>query len=301
VDFDRSVRIAAFNWLSEQIKNFSDDVLHRSLLASGFEYNGKRVPLVAPQGIFKPKILDYPLTITSVPTSDYNDVINSENSILYKYRGKDYSHRDNVGLRMVMEKRLPLIYLIGMVPGKYFVTWPVYIIADNPMNLTFTALIDQKSIDMTSNDDNMIVSEGLEARQRYQTAIVKKRLHQSSFREKVIHAYKSQCTICKIKYRELLDAAHIIPDKEPDSRPIIKNGLSLCKIHHAAYDRNILGISPDYLIKIRADLLEEIDGPMLQYGFKELHNNNIILPGNNLDWPDKDLLDSRFNQFKNAI
>ena len=38
------------------------------------------------------------------------------------------------------------------------------------------------------------------------------------------------------------------------------NVLSLCKIHHAAYDKNILGISPDYQVKVRIDILDEVDG-----------------------------------------
>ena len=53
-DIDQRVRIAAFNWLDEQV-SIHGDVLPRSILAQGFEFEGQRVPLVAPQGIFKPK------------------------------------------------------------------------------------------------------------------------------------------------------------------------------------------------------------------------------------------------------
>jgi hypothetical protein len=34
------------------------------------------------------------------------------------------------------------------------------------------------------------------------------------------------------------------------------NGLSLCKIHHAAFDRGIIGIRPNYVIEIRKALRE---------------------------------------------
>ena len=44
----------------------------------------------------------------------------------------------------------------------------------------------------------------------------------------------------------------------------MRNGLALCKIHHAAYDSRILGVSPDLVVQIRADILDETDGPLLE-------------------------------------
>ncbi|MGI8867651.1 MAG: HNH endonuclease [Mycobacteriales bacterium] len=52
-------------------------------------------------------------------------------------------------------------------------------------------------------------------------------------------AYETRCAVCRIGHRELLDAAHILPDTHPRGEPVVPNGLALCKIHHAAYDRNI--------------------------------------------------------------
>jgi len=76
----------------------------------------------------------------------------------------------------------------------------------------------------------------------------------------------------------LLDAAHIIPDNLPESKPTIDNGISLCKLHHAAYDSFILGVTPDYIIHVRRDVLEEEDGPVLQHGLQGLHKSMLILP-----------------------
>jgi len=39
----------------------------RPSLRAGFVYEGRRVPLTGPQGIFKPAVLELPLSITSVP------------------------------------------------------------------------------------------------------------------------------------------------------------------------------------------------------------------------------------------
>ncbi len=74
----------------------------------------------------------------------------------------------------------------------------------------------------------------------------------------------SQRTLCRLKHRELLDAAHIIPDNMPEGKSTIENGLSLCKLHHSAYDAFIIGVTPDYIIQVRADILEE--EPPLSFG-----------------------------------
>jgi putative restriction endonuclease len=102
-------------------------------------------------------------------------------------------------------------------------------------------------------------------RRSYITQTVLYRAHQKQFRERVIAAYRNQCALCHIKHIELLDAAHIIGDREDHGDTFVPNGLSLCKIHHAAYDNNFISINPDYIIKIRTDLLTETDGPMLKY------------------------------------
>jgi putative restriction endonuclease len=137
-----------------------------------------------------------------------------------------------------------------------------------------------------------------DGRRAYLTASVKTRLHQRGFRERVLNAYRTSCAFCKLKHRELLDAAHIIPDSEPEGSPIINNGLALCKLHHAALDSLILGVTPDYIIKVRDDILSEEDGPVLQYGLKNLNGARLILPSSKSDWPDRDRLAWRYEQFR---
>ena len=83
-------------------------------------------------------------------------------------------------------------------------------------------------------------------------------------------------------------------------RAEVSNGLSLCKIHHGAYDQNILGIDGDYLIHINREMLEQRDGPMLRHGFQERNAKEIILPKRQSDKPDKEKLDQRFKEFRQA-
>ena len=121
---DHQVRLAAFEWLSKQAQ-FHGDVLPRSVLLKGLEFQGQRVPLVSPQGIFKPKILpEIPLSITTTPEGPYDDSFDAGNLLVYRYRGTNPKHPDNVGLRKAMLNRVPLVYFHGVVPGKYLAVSP---------------------------------------------------------------------------------------------------------------------------------------------------------------------------------
>ncbi len=299
MDIELQVRLAAFNWLSEQV-NMHGDVLARDLLLQGFEFQGQRVPLVAPNGIFKPKILRLPLSITTTVKGPYDDnYLEKDGFLQYRYRGDNPNHVDNVGLRKVFELNLPLIYLHGLQPGRYLAVYPVYIVGDDPGTLTFTVSVDDPLPTYAYSESNISrqTAEMSDARHAYITATVKVRLQQRSFREKVLDAYRSQCAFCRLKHRVLLDAAHIVPDSAPESKMTIDNGIALCKLHHAAYDSFILGVTPDYVIQVRADVLEEEDGPVLQHGLKGLHNTKLILPSLKNHYPSREALEWRYSRF----
>jgi putative restriction endonuclease len=296
MDFDSEIRNAAFNWLLEQ-KNILGDVFPRKLLENGFLFDGIKIALVSPQGIFKPRMMDFPLSITTTPKGPYNDSFSNDGLLLYRYRGSDPNHKDNVGLRTAFKKGLPLVYFHGIVPGQYLAVWPVYITGDDPTNLLFNVAVDDMQ-NLSLGEDLPLVAEDSISRRKYLTVSVKQRLHQRTFRERVLEAYKTSCAFCSLRHRELLDAAHIIPDREPDSKPIISNGMALCKLHHAAYDSFIIGVTPDYKIQVRRDILKEVDGPLLQYGLKNLHNEKLSLPTSRKLWPGKENLEWRFDRFK---
>ena len=293
---DEQIRIAAFDWLERQASLY-DDVMPRKVLEEGFYYQNQRIVLIGAKGIWKPKTLQLPISITTTVDSPYDDALTNENFLKYRYRGTDPYHPDNVGLREIMRNQIPLIYFHGIVKGKYLATWPVYIIHDSIQELTFTVAVDEARL---VNTGMVQEDPATYYRRSYLTSNMKIRLHQRSFRERVLLAYQNQCTFCKLKHIELLDAAHIIPDSEEHGQPIVQNGLSLCKIHHAAFDKNIIGITPDFTIKVRRDILEETDGPMLIFGIQSLENNKIILPKDKRNWPDRDRLEVRYQQFKSA-
>ncbi len=298
---DYIIRRAAFDWLESQ-NMLHGDVLPRDILAQGFEWEGQRVPLLGPQGIFKPRILDIPLSITTIPSGPYDDGYSDNGMLLYRYRGVDPQHRDNVGLRRAMHERIPLIYFFRLDKGKYLAVWPVFIVEDQPKSLTFKVQVDDaqsvNNIVLAHENENNLNDDGGEARRTYITAAVRQRVHQRSFRVRVLKAYQQQCAMCRLRHEELLDAAHIIPDADPDGEPVVSNGLALCKIHHAAFDRKFLGIRPDYVIEVRGDIMQESDGPMLQHGLKGMHNTSLWVPRKQAERPNSNYLARRYEEFK---
>lgn len=247
---DTRVRAAAFEWLADQVAR-QGDVLLRPVLAGGFPLDGARVPLVGPQGIFKPQVLrGAPLSITTAPAGPYDDSFGADGLLRYRYRGMDPQHPDNRGLRLAMERQLPLVYLHGIVPGKYLAAWPVFVVADEPAGLTFSVAVDDAAyVGVRPVDAHDEIREDADsARRVYVTAAVRVRLHQRAFRERVLQAYRRQCAFCRLRHEELLDAAHIVPDTEPAGEPRVRNGIALCTLHHAAFDRYFLGLRPDYVL-----------------------------------------------------
>ena len=295
---DAIVRRAAFDWLAEQVARY-DDVLPWSVLIRGFDFKGVRVPLVSMQGIFKPRLCERPLSIRTAVDGPYDDRAGGEGRFLYAYRGTNPNHPDNAGLRELMRRRIPLVYFFGLLKGRYLAAWPVFIVEDNPGALIFTIQLDDAAVlhfDVAAASVALSYEPGGDERRRYVTREFQVRLHQRSFRERVLRAYRSRCAVCRLRHHELLDAAHIVPDSEAGA-PRVPNGLALCKLHHAAFGKLFVGVRPDGVIEVRRDILEEEDGPMLLHGLKRLHQTRLHAPRRIADRPDPDLLEIRYARF----
>jgi putative restriction endonuclease len=299
---DARVRKAAFDWLAAQCARHGD-VLPYRLLADGFQFEGVRVPLLGPQGIFKPRVLsEVPLSVTTVFGGPYDDAFGAT-GLRYRYRGTDPDHADNRGLRSAMQRRLPLVYFHGVAEAKYLAAWPVFVIGDDPANLAFTIAVDDSRHTGLLEGTVPTLATGDEsevARRAYSTAVVRVRLHQRAFRERVLEAYQRQCAFCRLRHEELLDAAHLIPDADPAGDPLVSNGVALCALHHAAFDKYFIGIRPDYVIEVRADLMSEKDGPTLAHAIQGLHQARLTLPRRRRDHPEVRCLEMRYDLFQKA-
>jgi putative restriction endonuclease len=298
---EHQIRAAAFEFL-DRLRLQYGEVLPSTELRAGFTYEDQRVPLMGPQGIFKPAVLEWPLSITTAPVvpgraRPYEDELGNDGFLRYRYRGVDPEHRDNRGLRDAIRMQLPLVYFQGVQRGEYFAEWPVFIVGDEPQRLTFTVQVD----DPLASDLDPGNELPDDARRAYATRLAKQRLHQLAFRHRVLRAYRESCAMCRLHHRDLLDAAHILPDSHPEGEPITSNGLALCKLHHAAFDRNIVGVRPDSVIEVREDVLIEIDGPMLLHGLQDLHGSQLaVVPRAERDRPNANFLQERYRLFRAA-
>ena len=292
-EFSRLVRRSAMSWLDQR----RVDLVTQTFLAS-FEYDGHSLPLMDRQrGIRKPAGMEAALSIRTVftepgGTPPYADAAGPDGLIRYKYRGNDPLHAENKALRRAYLDGLPLIWFVGIAPAQYKPVYPVWIIGDEPEQLQFAIALDQGQRLIKPGEDI-----GADTK-RYMERLNQVRLHQPMFRARVLAAYDSHCALCRLGHVELLDAAHIIPDGRPHGDPVVPNGLAMCKIHHAAYDRDILGVRPDLVVDVRQDILDEIDGPMLRHGLQEMKGLRITVPSSRRSRPDRMRLEERYEEFR---
>jgi len=187
------------------------------------------------------------------------------------------------------------MWFYGVAPGQFHAIFPVFVVGEET---------DQEQFVLALTEEQRAITPGSvveETTRRYLISQTRRRLHQPVFASQVMLAYKTHCAVCKLAFRRLLDAAHIIPDTQPEGDPIVCNGLALCKIHHAAFDANVLGIRPDYVVEIHRRLLDEIDGPMLRHGLQDHHRQPLMyLPKRRADLPDPHRLVQRYDQFRVA-
>ena len=299
---DATIRTRAFSFLAEQTRVHRNGIPW-SVLLEGFTFDGRRVPLVSQQGIFKPAACQLPLSMRTTPIVEgrerpYEDEQDSNGLILYKYRGMDTAHRENEGLRQAMRTRTPLVYLYGLAPGWYWAEWPAYVVRDDPAALTFTVEVGLQAALSGPLVDAPTAAESEDTR-RWVTRQSVVRLHQKSFRLRVLRAYRERCAICTLRHEELLEAAHILPDNHPRGLAIVPNGLTLCTLHHAAFDTHVIGVTPDLQVEVRTDILKEKDGPMLLHGLQGFHGALVAhLPVSATLRPRRDFLAERYEIFK---
>lgn len=303
-ELDREIRTAAFIHVRRMLE--IRDPLTSEDLARGFQFRGERIPLINPQrGIFKPQQMKYLLSIkTVVPRKGakvwYDDqrdahaqIYKGDETIEYSFMGENPESADNRWLREAMQNRIPIVYFLGAFPGHYHAIIPATIVGWDPRSLRAEVSV---GLDGELRPDPQ--ETALE--RRYALRQVKARLHQTLFRAAVISAYGGRCALSGLPETSLLDAAHIAADKdELLGQPVVTNGLPLTKLHHAAFDQHLIGISPDCRIVVSKRLLDTRDGPTLE-ALKSLNGSMIIAPRRAKDRPNRERLAMRFEQFERA-
>jgi putative restriction endonuclease len=290
-------RLAAFAYL-DALRKKSPHVTREQL--ENFRYQHQRASLIASyRGIHKPAGWSTVLSILSTDRpadqGGYEDLERDDGTLLYRFMNNrgDAPNAYNRALLTTMERGLPLILLEKVAPKTFEPFYPVWI--NEHAEQDDGVIVSYTTPDTEFGEITDLAAEDI---RRYQTTVRRRRIHQDVFRTRVLTAYRDRCAICKLGRRGLLDAAHIVDDSEPNGLAIVPNGLSLCRIHHGAYDQYLIGIRPDLTIQVAEDVLEEIDGPMLQHGLKAIAGQRIATPKAARLRPDIDRLGWKFALFE---
>jgi putative restriction endonuclease len=305
---DIELRNAALEHVRELQRRY-DDLVPVRALGEGFQFRDRRVSFGSfYSGIFRPKELEGPAAlclVTAPPKSGrpapYDDAIDDATGrLIYRFRAartdtpaaRLQAAADNRALVAAHELAVPVIHFRGIASGQYAVVAPAFVIAVDEQ----AQLVElQAALPLADTTPAGLVS-GEDVR-RYATREAVVRLHQHRFRAAVLRAYTTHCAVCRLREASLLQAAHIVEDRDPAGHATVVNGISLCAIHHLAYDRNLLGIDPGGVVHIARRLLDEIDGPMLRSGLQEFHGAAILQPRRPDEQPDPERLELRYEQF----
>ena len=295
---DEALRTACFLSLDVLRATHGDEIPYRGALARGFSFRGGKVPYLTPyKGIYRARQQAgrAALSINTSFKSPYDDA-ETPDGVSYAYRDAAVEHPDNRALLAAYAEQTPLVYFVATRPGYYSAEYPMFITADD-RDARRVLVAPGKRVGPPDDLEVVPIDDPLE--RSYAVRETHVRLHQRRFRGRILVAYSNRCTICELKEVRLLDAAHIVGDLEEQGEPLVSNGLSLCSIHHRAFDQDLVGISPDYEVRVAPKLLNDADGPMLEL-LKASHSRTIDLPSRRADQPDRDRLAERFDRFRSA-
>jgi putative restriction endonuclease len=292
---DEDLRAVCFRVLDVLRAQHGDELPYRGVLDQGFVWRRRRVPFLSAQkGIFRAAAQTGPaaLAVQTSANSPYRDV-ETDDGFLYDYRAGPVDQADNRALRAAFELAVPVVYFVGTRRGWYRAEYPIYVLGDDPTSRQVLLSPGRR----TPSGAPRLIEDEID--RRYAVVEVRARLHQSRFRARVLPAYRDRCAVCRLNEIRLLDAAHIVGDAHDRGEPIVSNGLSLCSIHHRAYDQDLMGVTAEYIVQVSRRLLDDDDGPMLDV-LKDAHGRSIVLPRRSEWHPDPERMALRFDRFLGA-
>lgn len=301
---DEMIRQAAFARVRMLTQVYGDDIPW-SAIAQPIDLHGQQIAIAGQAvGIFKPKqmaagALSIKTTIPRVGRSKlYEDSEDADGTFTYLLQGTDPNNSHNRKLDFCYENQPPLIYFYAVAEGIYKAIFPCFIEAIDKKKMKCQVSVVSE-FNASKEIPSLRDSEAWRIERRYALRETKARLHQAEFRERVLDAYGTRCAMTQLPVEQLLDAAHITPDSHDLGVAEITNGLCLSRIHHRAFDANLIGVSPDYKIVVSKKLMATKDGIILEGGLKALHGADLMKPRSKKHWPDRDRLAVRFDEFKN--
>src|SRR5262249_37940370 len=75
----------------------------------------------------------------------YEDEVDYEGNLCYKWRGTDPGHSDNRALREAMRRGAPLAYFYPIARGVYHAIYPVYLVEEDTTRHEFAVVLNEKT------------------------------------------------------------------------------------------------------------------------------------------------------------
>ena len=287
----------------QQLEWVYGDAIPWNVIELGFEYNNEKI-LIAnkARGIFKPKQMTRGLLSikTTIPRKGrvniYNDKEDDNGFFRYSLQRGDPKSGGNKHLWEALEDSTPFIYFYPIAPAVYNAIWPCFVKNIHPHDNYAEITVGSEIPAPSESNQHWYAPKDIET--RYIVRETKIRLHQASFREAVLFAYDKKCAITGLPSPKLLEAAHIIPDQLIGEKQSVTNGIALSRLHHKAYDVNLIGIDPDYKIHVSDELRLGNSNKFLKVGILDFEGRDITLPKNIGMCPNKDYLARRFEDYE---
>jgi putative restriction endonuclease len=232
LELDYEMRLVAIDRV-RALSDRYDDIVPLDVLGKGFDFAGQRISFGSfYSGIFRPRQMRGPaaLSLTTTPPkatrgAPYDDGLDEvTNNFVYHYRTAqgpspraiEAAEADNRALRAAAKLRVPLVYFHGIAPSQYAVVAPVFVTRDDPVRriVELQAAMFVGDASQLGRGDVLDSTDERDLR-RYATREALVRLHQQRFRTIVLHAYQGRCAICALRESALLQAAHILDDRDP--------------------------------------------------------------------------------------
>ena len=277
-------------------------------------------------GIYKPAWSEYALSIVMKPGSPYekkDDVVFLSDGrwlMTYSPRSGGLDISDNRALVKCMDASMPLA-VFKQISDKTSPQRSTYLVLglglitgfDSNTGVFYIESVDWQTLERTTSvipDEEVRYEVQLYAqltnefrpfiRDEKVSYSVRAQKRDIAFRKLVLTEYEYHCSICGMKFQwgELIEAqaAHIIP-KNKNGTDDSRNGLSLCRTHHWAFDNGLFSLSDNYQIAISPVVSKAKTANFNLTSFSEreisLPDNEILYPHQlALDWHRKNVFQS---------
>jgi len=303
MDETATIITAALNRVSVLERLYGDDIPWYAI-DQGVDVGGEKLHLSnRARGIFKPRQM--PRGVLSIKTTEprpgrsniYADEETDEGYFRYALQRGDPKRGGNKHLWEAWEDQTPFIYFHAVSEGRYKAIWPCYVKFVNPDD-GYCEVVAGLPLELKLSRAPVVEypKQLITPERAYVVREARVRLHQATFRANVLKAYGEACALSGLPVRQLLEAAHITPDSAAHSSTEVTNGIAMSRLHHRAYDSNLIGISPDLKVVISSRLRDAHDGELLDI-LKNLDGSRLRAPRSKSYGPSRNRLAKRFEEF----